>query len=60
VELLSEFSSHSENKEVILIIRAAAGVESHIPEGTIVERVEDILPNNETDSSLQKAHRVST
>jgi hypothetical protein len=34
--------------------------ESRIPEGIVEERVEDILPDSETDSALQKAHRAST
>jgi hypothetical protein len=59
-ELLLDFSSHSENETVILSLKAGAGAESQIPEGTVVERVEDILPDSETDSALQKAHRAST
>jgi hypothetical protein len=59
-ELLSDFSSHSENEAVILNLRAVAGVESQIPEGTVAERVEDILPDSEIDNALQKAHKAST
>jgi hypothetical protein len=59
-ELLSDFSNHSENEAVILSLRATAGAESQIPEGTVAERVEDILPDNETDSALQRAHTAST
>jgi hypothetical protein len=51
-ELISDFSSHSENVLVILSLRAAVGAESHIPEGIDVERVEDILLDNETDNAL--------
>jgi hypothetical protein len=48
-DLISYFSSHSENEAVILSLRVVAGAESQIPEGTVEERVEDILPDNETD-----------
>jgi hypothetical protein len=59
-ELLSDFSNHNENEAVILSLRPAVGAESQILEGTIAERVEDILPDSETNSALQKAHRAST
>jgi hypothetical protein len=31
-----------------------------VPEGTVAERVEDVLSGSETDNALLKAHRGST
>jgi hypothetical protein len=59
-ELLSYFSSHSENEEVILSLRAVVGAYSQIPKGSFEERVEDILSISETYSALQKEHTTST
>jgi hypothetical protein len=39
-------------KQSFLSLRAAAGAESQILEGTVEERVEDILLDSETDSAL--------
>jgi hypothetical protein len=60
-ELLSEFNNYSENGAVILSFRkSSCRCRVPVPEGTIAERVEDILSGSETDSALQKAHRAST
>jgi hypothetical protein len=60
-ELLSEFNSYNENGAIILSFRKN-NCRCKVPvlEGIVVERVEDILSDSETDSALQKSHRANT
>ena len=60
-DLLSEFNKYSENRAVILSFRNNnCRCKVSVLEGTVAERVEDILSGNETDNALRKAHRAST
>jgi hypothetical protein len=47
-ELLLDFSSRSENEAIFLSCRCRVPV----PEGTVVERGENILPSSEADNAL--------
>ena len=60
-ELLSEFNIYSENRVVILSFKnSSCRCRVSVPEGTVAEKVEDILSGSETNSALQKAHRTNT
>jgi hypothetical protein len=52
-ELLSEFNNYSENRAVILSFRnSSCTCRVSVPEGTVVEKIEDILSGCETNSAL--------
>jgi hypothetical protein len=60
-EILSNFSNYSKNGASILSFReSSCKCRVPVPEGTIAERVEDMISCSEKDNSLQKTHISST
>ena len=59
--MLREFNNYRENRAVILSFRKSSyRCRVPVPEGTIAEKVEDILSGSETDNLLHKTHRTNT
>jgi hypothetical protein len=59
-ELLLEFNSYNENRAVILNFKnSSCRCRVLVPEGTVAEKVEDILAGSETNNALQKSHRTN-
>jgi hypothetical protein len=55
------FNNYSENRAVILSFRnSSCRCKAPVLEGTVAEKVEDILSGSETNSALEKAHRTNT